>query len=293
MIFKQLRLGLKLLLIVTLMVGGIQEELEARKSGGRVGGGSIRTDPSRSPRGAPSTTGSPSIGGGSSFPFLLPLFFTGGGGIFGFIMLLTILNYVINATRSQSSDGYVPNTPVTVAQLQVGLLAIARDLQPTLNQIAREADTSTGIGRSKVIQEVSLALLRHPEYWAYAATEVKEGNHESAETQFNRLVLEQRSKFNEETLVNLNNQLTEKTSVDSGDTQAQEYILITIIVGVEGKLALAEINGQSDLHQALQQIGSVPSDRLLAFEVLWTPQAVDDSLTRDDLMEHYPNLKLV
>jgi uncharacterized membrane protein len=72
-----------------------------------------------------------------------------------------------------------------------------------------------------------------------------------------------------------------------------EYIIVTILVGTEGKLELPTINSSDDLRQALRQIGGISSDRLLAVEILWTPQAEGDTLTSDDLMAEYPDLKLV
>ncbi|MEM8807222.1 MAG: DUF1517 domain-containing protein, partial [Cyanobacteria bacterium P01_G01_bin.38] len=35
------------------------------------------------------------------------------------------------------------------------------------------------------------------------------------------------------------------------------------------------------------------SDRLMAIEVLWTPQVSGETLTDDELIAEYPNLKLV
>ncbi|MBD0389378.1 MAG: DUF1517 domain-containing protein, partial [Nostoc sp. C3-bin3] len=34
-------------------------------------------------------------------------------------------------------------------------------------------------------------------------------------------------------------------------------------------------------------------ERLLAIEVLWTPQAENDTLTSDDVLANYPDLRLV
>ncbi|MFM7577521.1 MAG: DUF1517 domain-containing protein, partial [Microcystaceae cyanobacterium] len=78
-------------------------------------------------------------------------------------------------------------------------------------------------------------------------------------------------------------------TTDSGG----DYILVTLVVAALGKLTLPTINESSDLRQSLQTVGGLGSDRLLAIEVLWTPQADGDTLTRDDIMAEYPNLKLV
>ena len=68
---------------------------------------------------------------------------------------------------------------------------------------------------------------------------------------------------------------------------------MTILVGVQGNLELPKINDSEDLRSGLRQIGGIGSDRLLAVEVLWTPQAEGDILTTDDILAQYPDLKLV
>lgn len=294
---KWLAMLLTGVIVITLVFTNAHQALAAR-SGGRIGGGSFRapTPTYSAPRGGYS---SPAPRGGIGFPFILPFFGFGGafGGIFGLVILLTLINFLVGSLRNlaNNNDQNVGNQ-VSVAQLQVGLLASARDLQPELDQIAENANTDSGEGRAQVIQEVSLALLRHPEYWVYGATTSEGRTFETAEARFNQLSLAQRSKFTEETLANFDNQLrTSATATLSPEKldETGEYIIVTILVGAIGKLSLPDINGEADLRQALQAIGGLSGDRLLAIEVLWTPQAPGDILTRDDLMAQYPNLKLV
>jgi uncharacterized membrane protein len=44
---------------------------------------------------------------------------------------------------------------------------------------------------------------------------------------------------------------------------------------------------------AINQLGAVGSDQLLAVEVLWTPEAKGDVLTSDDMIVGYPQLKMI
>jgi uncharacterized membrane protein len=317
--FKPLLKSLFVLgLIVTLVLGNANNALAAR-SGGRIGGGSFRA-PSRtySPPGggyrAPSGGygggyGYGYPGGGIGFPFLFPFFGIGGGfgGLFGILIFFALANFLFQAFRRATTDGEndVPgysNPKISVGRVQVGLLASARGLQKELDELGRSADTGSAIGRAQVLQESTLALLRHPEYWVYGATQSQQTALEAAEAKFNQLALSERSKFTAETLSNVNNQLREGSSqaslpADGGQlvtTEAPgEYLVVTILVGTEGKLELPTINSSDDLRQALRQIGGISSDRLLAVEILWTPQAEGDTLTSDDLMAEYPDLKLV
>lgn len=287
------------LLILTLALSDSGEALA--RTGGRIGGGSFRSSPSSPSRNYSPPAGggyrSPSPGGGIGIPFLLPFFGFGGGfgSLFTILVFLALVNFAVNTLRNVSNSGGVSTArnQISLAQLQVGLLASARDLQPELDQIAREADTDSGMGRSQVLQEVSLALLRHPEYWVYGASSSETTNWQNAETRFNQLSLSQRSKFTEETLSNVNNQLRTTTPVGKNSQDTGEYIIVTILAATEDKLSLPDVNGESNMRQALQTIGGLASDRLIAIEVLWTPQAPGDILTKDDIIAEYPNLKLI
>ncbi len=287
----------------------------ARGSGGRIGGGSFRAPSSRtysSPGGGYGGGYYPG-GGGFGFPFLIPFFGFGGGfgGLFTILIFLAIANFMLQAFRratgGETTDDtdYSSNSNVSVTRLQVAMLAQARELQTELNHIAETADTNSPEGRAEILQEASLALLRHPEYWVYAGGSTEQARLNSAEAKFNRLTLAERSKFSEETLSNVNNQLKEATpknalpgtDVDNPTdlfTQGPgEYIIVTLLAATLGKFQIPAVNNVEELRQALRQIGSIPSDKLLAIEVLWTPQAEGDTLTSDDLLAEYADLKLV
>ncbi len=320
---KQFLTKLKPLLKATLLIGlmlalsfGHAGDALAARSGGRIGGGSFRM-PSRSfsaPRGGGMRA--PRGGGGIGFPFLIPFFGFGGGfgGIFTIFIFIALANFLVNAVRNsgildgEGNSGGMPK--VSVAKVQVGLLANARELQQDLDRIAQKANTNTEAGRAKVLQETTLALLRNPDYWVYGATESQERLPlEQAEGRFSQLALGERSKFSAETLSNVDNRLqqsdlrarlegvTGEGDAASLEKQVQqepgEYIVVTLLVGTEGKLSLPAVNSADDLKNALSAVGGIGGDRLLAFEVLWTPQAQGDTLTTDDILAAYPNLKLV
>jgi uncharacterized membrane protein len=293
-------------LMLTLVFSQADGALAAR-AGGRIGGGSFRM-PSR-PYSSPSRTyrspagGGYYPGGGFGFPFILPFFgFGGGGGLFSMLILFAIASFLVRSFRSATasdSDGetYSSNPSVSVVKLQVGLLAKARGLQEDLNRIAQTADTSSSEGLSQVLQETTLSLLRHPEYWAYAAADATATRLLSAEAAFNRLTLTERSKFTEETLSNVKSQLKQATGpIETSSALAEapgEYIVATVLVATQGQLTLPNIQSEQDVRRALSQIGAISSDQLLAVEVLWTPQAAGETLTSDELIAEYPNLKLV
>lgn len=315
MVFKRnwFKLWLKsvtALVLVSIMVLGNAGDALAARTGGRIGGGSFSA-PARSysaPRGGGyRSPGYGYGGGGFGFPFLLPFVGYGGGGLFSILIFLAIASFIIRSFQNAGmadTEGYGNSSQVAVGEVQVGLLANARELQPELNRLALTADTSTASGRATVLQEAVLVLLRHPEYWVYGASNSQRASLEAAEAKFNQFSLTERSKFADETLSNVNNVIEQESQPTLGGETAEgamqsstensgDYIVATVIVGATGNLDLPTINDTDDLRQALQQIGSLGSDRLLAVEILWTPQADGDTLSSEDILAYYPNLKLV
>lgn len=272
----------------------------AARSGGRIGGGSFsRPAPTRSYRSAPRSDyrySQPVYGGGFGFPFLVPLFSFGGGfgGLFTIILLGVIANFLISAFRQfreAGEEAEAENPVVSVHTVHVGLLAEARELQEDLNKLALTADTQTPEGLAKVLQEATLALLRHPEYWVYANATSQDTRLLQAETVFNQLALSERSKLAAETLSNYRQTIQQRTITPPLAQEVGDYIVVTLLVAAVGKLALPTINSDLDLRQALQQLGGIGSDRLLAVEILWQPQAKGDTLTGEELLLAYPTLK--
>jgi uncharacterized membrane protein len=308
-------------LVLTLVLSQADGALAAR-SGGRVGGGSFRA-PTSAPRSAPGGGygggysggyggGYYPGGGGFGFPFLLPLFGFGGGagGLFSILIFFAIASFLVRSFRSvqggttTDSYGYAAgSSTVSVAKVQVGLLSEARSLQADLDRIAKTANTSNSEGLTLLLQETTLALLRHPEYWSYAGSDTQQTRLEAAEDQFNRFSLTERSKFTEETLSNVNNQLRQAApkgllpdasgQLVPSDQDPGAYIVVTLLVATQGNLKLPVIRTSQDLRQALGQLGAVSSDNLLAVEVLWTPQAEGDTLSSDDMVLGYADLKMI
>lgn len=305
--FGWIRSWLRPLLIFTLVfalvLGQAGDAMAAIRGGGRIGGGSFRAPTRTYTPSRPYTSPGGGVypGGGIGFPFLIPLFGFGGfGSLFTLLIFFAIANFLVRTLQGvASSDNIGSSAPsVSINKLQVGLLADARSLQADLNRLAQSADTGSSAGLAKVLQETTLALSRHPEYWVYGGSSSTRARLELAEVEFNRLALTERSKFSRETLSNVNNQIQQAdTAPLSGETQEQqapgEYIVVTLAVASQGNLRLAKIDSSEDLRQALNQLGAVSSDSLLALEVLWTPQAEGETLSADEVVAEYPDLRLV
>lgn len=315
--------GLMLPALLTAVLGVLlalpQPSLAA--SGGRIGGGSFRSAPSMPRSYGGGYRGSygggygggvqrgygGGFGGGLGFPFIVPFFF-GGGGLFGFLVLMAVVGLLVNAVRGGGGGGgggqALPaglrggdldrpqaDGPVAIAQLQVGLLASARELQQDLRTLAGQADTGSSSGLQRVLQESTLALLRHPDLWVYANAEVGQVPFASAESTFNRLSMTERSKLRSELTSNVAGRVSQATEGAVGDSDAtSDYIAVTLLVASRGRVPLKPVTGSEELREALRLLGSVPSDQLLALEVIWQPEGAGEVLSADELITAYPDL---
>ncbi|MFN3926741.1 MAG: DUF1517 domain-containing protein [Pseudanabaenaceae cyanobacterium] len=296
---------LALVLAISLFFGNTPYAY-AKRGGGRVGGGSF-SRPSRPSAGSRSYSPSypyrsvPTTGGGGFFFFPV---FSGGGfnlfvGLLGLIVLMAIAKAILNAFKGELDEGVTgDNTKVTIAKIQVGLLATARQLQRDLTYMAMEADTSTSAGLTTVLRETTLALLRHPEYWVYVSSAIEHTNFAQAESTYNRLVMSERTKLSEEVLTNQKGKKFLKSAHPADNSPLtnweapSEYIVVTILTAIAGNqlAGISRITSSEDLRNALMALGSVNSDQLIAIEVMWEPQSEEYTLTADEVLTVYPDL---
>ncbi len=297
-------------LVVALLVISPQPSEAAR--GGRIGGGSFRAPSMPRSGGYGRSYGGGGYGrgygrgGGMGFPFIIPIFGFGGGGLFGFLVLAAIVGVLVNAVRNGSGGGSpaigggypapreLSTGPVSMLQMQIGLLASAKSLQTDLRQLAASADTSSSSGLQRVLQETTLALLRQPELWVYANVESGSVPFNASESTFNRLSMTERSKLRAEITTNVggvrNNNEAESSS--SGEADAtNEFIVVTVLVASRQSVKLKQVNSGEDLRETLRILGSTSSSDLMALEVIWQPDGSGDVLSADELVMAYPNLQ--
>ncbi|XP_023770259.1 agglutinin-like protein 5 [Lactuca sativa] len=180
----------------------------------------------------------------------------------------------------------------SVLKLQVGLSGNIRSVQKDLNRIAEKADTSCPEGLSYILQETTRVLQRYPDYCisGYSSVDAKRSIVD-VETLFNQLCIDERSKFDEETLVNVNNIRKQSATTQRPNDFNAEYIVITIVVAAGGMHKLPPINSSAKLKEALQNLATIPSSSVKAVEVLWTPQDENDTLTKQEYLEDYSLLR--
>jgi uncharacterized membrane protein len=219
------------------------------------------------------------------------------------LVLMAVVGALLNGLRnaggslsgsdSAGSLGGSVDGPVAIAEVQVGLLASARELQADLRRMAATADTSTTAGLQRVLQETSLSLLRNPELWVYANGEVGQVPFASAESTFNRLAVRERSKLEREITTNVAGARSAGSSVVAAGSSdaASDYIAVTLLIASRRALDLKGTDTAEALRETLQRLASVGVEDLLALEVIWQPEGVGEVLTADQLLGAYPELQ--
>lgn len=301
------------------------DQAYARSSGGRSGGGSFGSrssssssgSRSRSSLGRSSGSGSSSSSYGRSSRYRSGYIYSSSGSsaaldpvgaAIAAIVVILIFVFVVRrlliVTQSKNQPAINPinggtsgnpeldNDIVTVSKLQIALLAEARSIQSQLSQASLSADTATPEGLVRLLQESTLALLRTPENWAYVSASSQAVHRHQAEQIFNRLSIEERSKLSAETLVNVGGRTSRQPLAHPDPTEdPAAYIVVTLLIGTEDdKRLFGEVWSKEELQQSLERIAAVPSNYLLKFELLWSPQTETDSLTYDELLSEYTTI---
>jgi uncharacterized membrane protein len=287
------------------------EAAYAKSTGGRSKGGSFKKSPSSS---SPRRSSSPSNSNSSTTTSTTTIYHSSGGGntvimpmwaqlmlfiCFALLAVILLFTLVLNVLKAiQGSFGKVitaeqelDNDTVTVSKIQVALLAQARSLQSQLSELSLSANTDTSEGLLQLMQESVLVLLRNAENWTHVSTSSQSVHRDRAEVVFNEISLQQRSNLSVETLTNVNGLKQQKPVTSNLEEGSADYIVVTLIIGTaDDRPIFTEVRTIEALTTTLTKIGSMRSDYLMMFELIWSPQVETDTLTYDELLTEYTNM---
>lgn len=185
------------------------------------------------------------------------------------------------------------NDIVTVSKLQVALQSSASSLQSELSKLTLEADTETIQGLKKLLEDAVVALVRNIQHWTHVfGSSETISKREAAEVVFNRLSIEQRSKFSAETLSNIDGKIRTRDVVEPEENKGDAaYIVVTLLVGTaDDRPLFASIDSAGEMQEVLKNVAAMQLDYLMVFELLWSPQVESDTLTQGELAAEYGEL---
>ena len=234
--------------------------------------------------------------GGFGWGFLFPLIIFGGG----FALILILVWFGSSANRNSNSvdnpskfEKQRDNDQVTVSKIQVAVYAHTPNIQEDLSDLSLRIDTGEDEGLFELMQESALILLRNSEYWTHVLNVSESAHIDNAEQIFQKYSITERSKFTQETISNVEGNVKEKALnlTDEEKYDIASYVVITLIIGTAHDRPLWDkIATIDELQEALQKIASIREDYLMVFELLWSPQSSEDSLTNDELLLEYTDM---
>ena len=288
------------ILVLTLSFSIIQPTYSA--SGGRIGGGNFNSNSIPKINFEGNSNYSNSSSRGLALPFVVPFLGFGGGGLFGFLILIAISGSVINSIKrsnknaqNNSSTSIQSNqASINIVQFQIALLASAKNVQIGLRDISSDSLTGNSEDLRKVLEESVLLILRSPELWVYSS--IEEGNVplKSAETAFNRISINERSKLDAEITSNFAGKILQNNIdvVQPGNSGSEnQFILVSFLIASKTDLQLNTNPSSEDVKKNLLKIGAISTKDLVAMEILWQPEGECESLSAEELVLTYPNLK--
>jgi uncharacterized membrane protein len=241
-----------------------------------------------------STSGSSSSGSGrgasSGEVILAVLFLVICGGIWVY--------RTMGGSTLQSYPDYTVSSP-TPAGVDVTVLRFALDartrpfVQKELDRIAKSADTKTPDGLATTLREVALMLRRLRDGWVYGgAHNFAMTGKGQARASFEQHVGQARALFKRELVRNAAGTVT---TGDTGDYPRRSHegpglVLVTVVVAAKGELfTVARIGDGDNLRQALEVLGALTPQTLMAMEIVWTPADPEDRMSSLELEALLPD----
>ena len=175
-----------------------------------------------------------------------------------------------------------------------------------LQKLAERTSTETRKGLQTILAETSLELLRQLKQGSIASVESQydhyrpsEQSEVRAQRQYNRISTRERSKFDKESWSSFNGNIVQDNSEEQQGLAdvTSSLALVQIHVVIEGNsmkpFGVRQTESRKSLQDALLQLSgdlNAVEDCVLAGEVLWSPQQLDQNevMTEEDVYASHP-----
>jgi len=249
--------------------------------------------------------GSPGVVVANPNPFSGLVFFV------GFCVLASTLLSTVGSsaadTLNSATSQSVLGPGVSVVELSVALDVPDRDspnsILSALDRLFRTARTDSRVGLQNLSSQVAMELLRRRDSIVAASSRGKHYRDDSkAQRDFSNLSIEQRGKFQRETVNKFGGVDYSEDRVralpSAYDSQATSAV-VTIIMMIDGDSTSNQlskrVNSMRDVEGMLRSIAADAKAEscLRGAEILWTPEESNDFLSMKDVYADYPDLRSV
>ncbi len=243
--------------------------------------------------------------GYSSYGYASP---SSGRGWVSTIVLILVLAFIVfvivmivkrrrNSGSGDSSQAVDP--PVDLGLLQFGVQIQARSIQDKLEKLAERTNADDEGSLAFALRTLAQELQAHAENVEYAALQRLHALPlVRAEDQFNLWASNERAKFNREVIRGGSSGVqrqqkewkTDGIRDEDGQLAVAEFFVISVVIASRSLTLPNQLADGSALTEVLDALAAVRTEQLVALEVVWSPAAMSDSMSRDDMTSRYPSL---
>jgi hypothetical protein len=216
--------------------------------------------------------------------------------VFGSVAAASALR---DRTRQAARRAIVREEQIAVARVLIALRGSARDfVRRSLRDLAAKADTTQPQGLLRLLSDATLVLERARELdegWYATAHDIvafDASEAADAERSFRQMSMHVKGTWREDTVLNLDGVRRfrplddERSRASSQNAGASSSLMVvTVLVAAQG--LQGQVRSTSD---ALSCLHAVPEGKLLAVEILWTPDREDDTLSEEEMIAQFPEL---
>lgn len=217
--------------------------------------------------------------------------------------------------KREGDDGIVTNSPlgpgISVVKFSIAMDLSDRDdpngILSKLKETSESFSTESRMEVSHLISKVCKDLLQEQsKIFAACASYDHYSSIRDAERQHSKLSIEERSKFELETINKFGGRYqsnevlaleSDGAMSDDDDETKSTCAIVTILLSIEGDQTKprTKMNSWQDVWDALSMMGAhvLEDDCLLSAEVLWTPERRSDVWTRRDIAAFYSDLRVI
>lgn len=221
--------------------------------------------------------------------------------VIGFVVFVVVA--VVRRRRvsgdGSSGDSGTADQPVDVTLLQFGVQMQARSIQDKLEKLAERTNADDEGSLAFALRTLALEMTAHAENVEYGSIQrLYSMPLPKAEDQFNLWASNERGKFNRE-VIRAGSQgikrqqkewQTDGLRDEDGQLAVAEFFVISVVLASRNTALPKDLRDSSQLTETLDGLAGIRTDQLVALEVVWSPAATSDSMSREDMESRYPSL---
>lgn len=223
------------------------------------------------------------------------------------IVLLLVIGFVVfvvvaivrRRRMGGGGDSSAVDPPVDVTLLQFGVQMQARSIQDKLEKLAERTNADDEGSLAFAVRTLAMELTALSENVEYGSIQrLYQLPLPKAEDQFNLWASNERGKFNREVIRSGSQGVkrqqkewqTDGLRDEDGQLAVAEFFVISVVLASRNTALPKDLRDHGQLAEVLDGLAGIRTEQLVALEVVWSPAAMSDSMSREDMESRYPNL---